>query len=324
MKQSVFLIILNFNGGRAVSECLESVWQMDSRGIDLNVVVVDNNSTDGSREMLQKFKSSKVQKFKVIENQENLGFAEGNNIGIRYSLKNGADWVFLLNNDTEVARKALVRLIKVGNSNKRTGILAPKIYFAEGYEFHRERYSKEERGRVIWYAGGKIDWQNVIGQHRGVDEVDRGQYDQITETDFISGCAMLIKRKVLEKIGNLDEKYFLYYEDADFCQRAKKRGFKLVFVPKAKVWHKNLGTGRTGSELQDYYLTRNRLLFGMRWAPFQTKLALAKQSIGILLKGRYFQKKAVRDFYLRKLGKGSYQNRTLRESPSEHSRSAKR
>lgn len=304
MVAKVFLIILNFNSGSVTTECLESVKQLDVRGVDLNVVVVDNASTDDSLLSINELTSSRV---KVIKNQANLGFAGGNNVGIRYALENDADWVFLLNQDTEIAKKALVRLIEAAHKDKKAGILSPKIYFSEGYEFHRERYSKEERGKVFWYAGGLMDWQNVISQHRGVDEVDRGQYDQVEETEFVSGCAMLIKREVLEKIRGFDEKYFLYYEDADFCQRANQAGFKLLFVPQAKVWHKNLGTGTSGQPLQDYYLTRNRLLFGWRWAGFKTRLALLKESGKLLFKGRSSQKKAVRDFYLRRFGKGSYE-----------------
>lgn len=147
----------------------------------------------------------------------------------------------------------------------------------------------------------------MIASHQGVDEVDRGQHDQIMETEFVSGCAMLIKKAVLARIGLLDERYFLYYEDADFCQRARQAGFKIVFVPQAKIWHKNIGTGRTGSPLQDYYMVRNRLLFGMRWAPLRTKLALLRESLSLLFNGRVWQKRGVVDFYLRRFGKGSYE-----------------
>lgn len=304
MKKTVFLIILNFNSGSVMTECLESVRNLDTQGINLKVIVVDNASTDNSLLSINELTSSRV---KIIKNQENLGFAGGNNVGIHDALASNADWVFLLNQDTEIARKALVRLIEAAKKTPKAGILAPKIYFAEGYEFHQDRYRKEERGKVFWYAGGLMDWQNVISQHRGVDEVDRGQYDQVEATDFISGCAMLIKREVLEKIRGFDEKYFLYYEDADFCQRAKEAGFKLFFVPQAKVWHKNLGTGISGQPLQDYYLTRNRLLFGWRWAGLKTRLALLKESGKLLFKGRSSQKQAVRDFYLRRFGKGSYE-----------------
>lgn len=301
----VFIIILNYNGGRAVIECLQSVSQLadEKEGFDLSVVVVDNGSTDGSALAVR----NKFTNVVLIENDKNLGFAAGNNVGLRYGLENGADWLMLLNNDTEIAKKAVVRLIEVGRKKRKAGVLSPKIYFAPGYEFHRQRYQKKDQGKVIWYAGGVIDWKNMLAFHHGVDEVDRGQHEQMTETDFVTGCAMMIRRKVFEKIGLLDERYFLYYEDTDFCQRASQAGFKILFVPQAKVWHKNLGTGRMGTELQDYYLTRNRLLFGLRWAPRRTKLALLKESLRILLLGRPWQKKGLLDFYLRRFGKGSYE-----------------
>jgi len=300
--KKVFVNVLHYKGKQFTRQCLLSLEKIRTAGFSLKVVVVDNNSPEPIADLKKEFSGNIF-----IKNKENLGFAEGNNVGIRYALKHSADYVMLLNNDTIVDPQMIVQLIKVGESDKKIGILGPKIYFAPGYEFHKERYKPNEQGKVIWYAGGIMDWKNVIGRHRGVDEVDRGQYNEIEETDFVSGCAMMVRRSVLENIGLFDEKYFLYYEDADFCQRAKQAGYKTVFVPQAKVWHKNLGTGRTGTELQDYYLTRNRLLFGLRWATSRTKLALLKESGLLLLKGRPWQKRGVRDFYLRKWGKGSYE-----------------
>ncbi|MEM4230386.1 MAG: glycosyltransferase, partial [Candidatus Pacearchaeota archaeon] len=175
------------------------------------------------------------------------------------------------------------------------------------FEFHKKRYKKEDLGKVIWFAGGKMDWQNVIGLHIGVDEIDKGQFEKISEIDFASGACMLIKSDVFKKIGKFDERYFLYYEDSDFCQRAKKTQYKIIYNPKAILWHKNAGsTGGSGSELQDYYLTRNRLLFGMKYAPYKSKLALLKESISLLAKGRKWQKRGVKDFYFGNFGKGSF------------------
>ena len=152
-----------------------------------------------------------------------------------------------------------------------------------------------------------MDWGNIIGHNRGVDEVDKGQYNKIEETELATGCCMLIKKDVLEKIGSFDDRYFLYYEDADLSIRAKKRGFKIVYVPKSVIWHKNAGSvGGSGSALQDYYITRNRLIFGFRYAPARSKLALFRESICLLLKGRKWQKQGAMDFYLGRLGKGSY------------------
>lgn len=298
----VFIVILNYNGGEDVLECIESVLQLEKKDWESKIVVVDNKSTDESLKEIRKLKT----KIKLIENKENLGFAGGNNVGIKYALENGADWIFLLNNDTTIKKDCLVQLIKAANSDRKIGLLGPKIYFYPGCEFHLKRYQKKERGQVIWYGGGVIDWQNMLASHRGVDEVDKGQYHQLEETDFISGCAMLIKREVFEKVGLLDERFFLYYEDVDFCLRSQKAGFKTVFVPQAIVWHKNKGTGRSGQPYQEYYMARNRLLLGRRWAPWRTKLALLKESVISLFKGSEAKRRGVIDFYLQKFRKGQY------------------
>lgn len=336
--KKVFIVILNWNGAEMTVRCLESVAGClvmgDSEKKTTNtqpltpntqIVVVDNGSTDGSAEMLEEWgKSIKgttsttgITRMKLIKNKENFGFTEGNNVGIRYALKNGADYVCLLNNDTRVAPDFLVQLIKVADSNNKIGIVGGKIYFEKGYEFHKERYKESELGKVIWYAGGIIDWQNVYAGHRGVDEVDLGQYDLPTtpsepgsgvgtETEYVNGCLMLVKREVFEKVGLFDSKFFMYLEDTDFCLRAKRAEFKLRYAPRSVIWHLNAGSSGPGSNLHDYFLTRNRLLFGMRWAPLRTKTALIKESIQMLLKGREWQKIGVRDFYLGKFGRGSW------------------
>jgi len=298
----VFIIILNWNGKEFILECLDSLKKLQITNYKLQIIVVDNASTDGSVEEIEK----RYKDIKILRNKENLGFAEGNNVGIRYVLKNGADYVLILNSDTIIDENLIVQLIKVTKKDPKIGILGPKIYFAPGFEFHKKRYKPEEKGKVIWYAGGKIDWNNVLASHRGVDEVDKGQYDKVEETGFVSGCCLFVKREVFEKIGLFDPKYFLYLEDNDFCQRAKRAGFKVIYAPGGKLWHLNAGSSRVGGPLHDYYLTRNRLLFGMRYAPYRARLALFKESLKLLIFGRKWQKAGVRDFYFRKFGRGSW------------------
>ncbi len=290
--KKVFVVILHYKGKEFTRQCLLSLNKIKTKGFSLKTVVVDNHSPEPIDDLEKEFFNEVF-----IKNKKNLGFAEGNNVGIRYALKHEADYVMLLNNDTVVDSQLIVQLIKAAGEGESIGILGPKIYFAPGSEFHKDRYKKKERGKVIWYAGGEIDWKNVMASHRGVDEVDQGQYDQEIETDFVSGCCMLIKRAVFEKVGLLDGRYFLYLEDNDFCQRAKKAGFKLIYVPKAKLWHANAGSSRVGGPLHDYYLTRNRMLFGMRYAPLRSKLALIRESLRLLLSGREWQKIGIRDFY---------------------------
>jgi GT2 family glycosyltransferase len=298
----VFVTIVNYNNNQTTRDCLGSLEELNTEGIDLNMVVVDNASQE-------KFSSEKkYQKFnlKIINSEKNLGFSGGQNLGIKFALENGADYIVVLNNDVILDKNLIVELLKTFE-NTDCGIVSPKIYFAKGHEFHKDRYKASELGKVIWYAGGKIDWQNVLASHRGVDEVDKGQFEKLEETDFASGCCEMIKKEVFEKAGFFDERYFLYYEDNDLSQRAKRQGFKIFYQPKAMLWHLNAGsTGGSGSALHDYYITRNRLLFGFSYCPLRTKAALMKESFRNILSGRTWQKKGALDFYLRRFRKGSF------------------
>lgn len=302
----VVVSLLNFNGKKNTLDCLESLKNVKRDNFKLTIVVVDNASTDGSQSAILNIKN-KISNIEFIRNEKNLGFSGGHNVAIQYAFENKADYVLILNNDTYVDRNFLEELLKVSEEDGKIGILIPKIYFSPGFEYHKDRYSENELGKVFWYAGGEMDWANIIGHHRGVDLVDKGQFDKSEETELATGCCMLIKKEVFEKVGMFDDKYFLYYEDADLSIRAKKKGFKVIYVPKSLIWHKNAGSaGGSGSVLQDYYITRNRLLFGFRYAPFRSKIALFGESLSLLFRGREWQKRGILDFYLGKLGRGSY------------------
>lgn len=302
--KNILISLVNYNGKKNTLECLDSIKNLKIDSFNPIVLVVDNMSNEKFN-----IKESYLPNIplKIILNKNNLGFAGGHNIGISYALNHNIEYTLILNNDTYVDSNLIENLLQVFGESQDIGIVAPKIYFAPGFEFHKKRYKKTDQGKVIWYAGGEMDWKNITGKHRGVDEIDERQYEKISETDFASGAGMFVKNEVFNKIGKFNEKYFLYYEDSDFCLRTIKAGFKVIFAPKAILWHKNAGsTGGSGSELQDYYLSRNRLLFGVKYAPFKSKLALLKESISILGKGRKWQKKGILDFYLGRFGKGSY------------------
>ncbi|RJR29515.1 glycosyltransferase family 2 protein [Candidatus Microgenomates bacterium] len=304
----IAIVILNYNGTNVVGDCLASVGKLKTTGFELITYVVDNASTDESVKLILE----RFPKVTLIKNEKNLGFSEGNNVGIRQALKNGADFVLLLNNDTVVDTNCVTALLEEAQKRPKGGIFGPKIYFAKGYEFHNDRYKESELGKVIWYAGGKIDWNTVLASHRGVDEVDRGQYDVAVKTSFVSGCASFIRKEVFEKVGFLDPKLFLYYEDLDFCKKAQAQGFELYYVPKAVLWHKNAhSSGGSGSDLQSYYITRNRLLLGMRYAPWKTKMALFQEASGYLIWGTLTQKQAVGDFLRKKFGRRDWTPRVI-------------
>lgn len=301
--QKVFVVILNYKGVESTLECLRSISKSNiNKEISLTTIVVDNFSDDGSVEKIRKNFSDVI----IIENQRNMGFTGGCNEGIRYGLKSGADSIILLNNDTIVDKNLINHLVEAAEDAAVGGVV-PKIYFEKGFEYHKDKYKNSDLGNVIWYAGGKMDWGNLIGQNIGVDDVDHGQFDERKEVELATGCCFLIKSATLKEIGIFDDRYFLYYEDADLSEKINRKNLKIIYEPKAFLWHKNAeSSGGSGSGLQDYYISRNRLLFGMRYAPLKTRVALIRESLKILKSGRPWQKKGVKDYYLKKFGRGSY------------------
>lgn len=301
--KKVFIVILNYKGHNDTVELLKSLTKIKRDSFLLGTIVVDNFPDDPIKMDSKKYPNLNL---KIIYNNKNLGFSGGNNVGIKDALENGADFVLLINNDTYADPNFVEELLKVAENEKEAGIVVPKIYFAKGFEYHK-KYKENELGKVIWYAGGNMDWANIIGYHRGVDEVDDGQFGQVVETQIASGCCLMLKRELLEKIRGYDDKYFLYYEDADLSMRAIKKGYRIIFAPKSIIWHKNAqSSGGSGSGLQDYYIARNRMIFGFEYASFRAKFALIRESIKLIFIGRAWQRKGIIDFYIGKFGKGSF------------------
>lgn len=299
------IITVNYNTAEDTNNLIHSIDTLSHHGFTLHTIIVDN----GSKEKYALPQKAKKDATTLIRSEENTGFSGGYNIGIKEALKKGCDYILIVNNDTSMDPDLAVNLLTVLESNQKIGATTPKIYFAKGHEFHKDRYKTEELGKVFWYAGGFTDWNHVTSVHRGVDEVDQGQYDSVQEIDFASGCCILFKKEVLENVGLFDEDYFLYYEDADMNERIKRAGFKMFYVPDAVLWHGNAsssgGAGR-GNILQDYFISRNKMLFGMKYAPLRTKLALIRESIRLLTSGRPYQKKAIKDYYLKRFNKGTF------------------
>jgi len=237
---TVFVIIVHLNGKTLLAECLNSLRKVDYPPYE--VIVVDNGSSDGSRDFLR----ASYPGVKLIENATNLGFGGGNNLGIRYALGKNPDYLLLLNNDTLVDPSFLRELIAVAEEDPKIGIAGPKIYY-------------DARPEKIWFAGGAVNLFAGLIRHRGIRKMDRGQYDEIEEVDYITGCCLLIKREVITHLGTFDPIYDpAYYEDVDLCLRAKSAGYRVVFVPRAKVWHKiSASGGGEYSSFKIYLKTRN-------------------------------------------------------------------
>jgi GT2 family glycosyltransferase len=305
MKPRIFVVILNWNGWMDTFECIKAIQNSTVKDFVVETIVVDNASTDESVEKISKTFANRIV---LLKNKENLGYAGGNNIGIKYALEQGADYVCILNNDTVLHKNIFVDLLESFNRHLKAGIASPKMYFSPGYEFHKDRYKKDELGSVIWYAGGDLDWANVYGTNHGVDQVDTGQFEEDRVTDFASGACLFGKREVFEKVGLFNEKYFLYLEDTDLSQRVKRAGYEVWYLAKPKLWHKVSQGSAIGSQLNDYFIHRNRLVFGMQYASLRAKIALIRESLKFILSGRPWQRRGVVDFYLGKFGKGSWKN----------------
>jgi GT2 family glycosyltransferase len=300
--KKVYISLVTYKNHDITVQCLRSIEKLHRKGISLSVIVVNN---DTEKEF--NYKVTGEVPVVILQQERNLGFAGGHNVVLRKAMEEKASYVVVLNNDTVLDEELLQELVHAAEETPEGGVFAPKIYFAPGHEFHGDRYTKEDAGKVLWYAGGQIDWENMLITHRGVDAVDTGQFEKTEETDFASGCCMLVPVSILRTVGLFDERYFLYLEDSDLNERIKRVGKKILFVPKAKLWHENAGsTGGSGSTLQDYYISRNRLLFGYRYAPLRTKIALFKESLQLLRIGRTWQKKGVADYYSRHFAQGRY------------------
>lgn len=239
----VTIIVLNWNGLADTLECLRSLSHLDYPNYE--VVVVDNGSTDGSARVIHE----RFPDVTVIENEENLGFTGGNNVGLRYALRGNAAYVLLLNNDTVVDSPFLGQMVEVAQGDATIGAVGPTIYY----------YGEPQ---VVWSAGGSIDWRRGCTRMIGLDERDDGQFGDVPrEVDFVSGCTLLVRRAAIERVGGLDERFFTYYEEVEWCVRMRRAGFRVMHVPQARVWHKILPAAQAESPMVHYYMTRNRLLF---------------------------------------------------------------
>jgi GT2 family glycosyltransferase len=243
----VSVITVNWNNTLVTCDLLRSINENNTYS-NIEIIVVDNASfTDPTETFLSEYSSAKV-----IRNQENLGFSGGNNVGIRASM---GEYLFLVNNDTEFTPYLIERLLDIFKQYSNAGVVCPKFhyYYAKG---------------TIEYAGYRrvnilTGRNSMIGCH----EKDEGQYNTIRETNYAHGGGMMVSKKVIETVGLMPEDFFLYYEEFDWCEQIRKKGFKIYYQPNALIYHKESMTTGKMSPLKTFYLTRNRILFMRRNVP---------------------------------------------------------
>ena len=243
----VGIVIVSYKGLADTQECLRSLKGL--RYPNYFTVVVDQDSGDGTPDAVR----GEFPDVVMVENPRNDGFAGGNNRGVRVAIEQGAEYVFLLNNDTTVAPDLLEPLIGQMLADPKIGIVGPlMLYF--------------DTPTMVWSAGGKMDGRGqsiLMGEGTDAGSVDPAPRD----VDFIVGCGLLARRAVWDEAGGLDERYFIYYEESDLCAGAKRQGWRVVLVPESRLWHKVSRTFGPGSDFTLYYMRRNVLMYLRRNSP---------------------------------------------------------
>lgn len=240
-KGSIGVVIVNYNGENYQNDALRTIYASSYKNIE--VIIVDSASKDNSIELA---KSEYPQAHYLLQ-KENVGVAKGNNIGIKYAIEElDLEYVLLINNDIELDSLALEKLIERAEEST---ITVPKIYYYEPND-------------MLWFAGGNMYWNKGESGHIGNFEIDRGQYDDEMIIAYAPTCCMLIHRNVFKKIGYEDEIVFMYFDDTDLCVRMNDAGFKILYVPTAKMWHKvSSSGGGMDSKVYVYYNFRNKFYF---------------------------------------------------------------
>lgn len=262
--ESVGIVIVNYNGEAYQNECIKSLYQM--KYSNFKIIVVDSGSTDNSLIILKEQFPEVI----VLEQFDNVGVAKGNNIGINYSIKLGMKYTLLLNNDTEVDSLLLSKLVE--NATPRT-VTVPKIYYYDPSD-------------LLWYAGGELDWRKITGTHEGYrqKEIAYGSEKSRLVT-YSPTCCMLIDNSIFLKTGLMDENYFMYYDDTDFCVRLNENGINILYISDAKIWHKvSSSTGGEGSRLLVYYSNRNCFYYTNKYRNKISNWAIIKKNSFLFIK----------------------------------------
>jgi GT2 family glycosyltransferase len=250
MIRALYTIIVNWNLKIDVLACISS---LRTAGAPLDqIIVVDNGSSDGSVDALRTIYGPDL---RILPNKVNLGFAVGNNLGIKHALDLRAEWIFLLNNDTTVAPTLFTELAKVIKNNPQYGIISPLIM----------AYDDPDR---IWNLGNRRIPGTLItySPHKG--RTDKGNLPHLVPVDFITGCGMIVNAGVFKKIGLLNSKYFMYGEDVEFCWKAQQAGFKIACATKGKIWHKGSASAKRDKPRFRYLQIRNQIRFYREFANY--------------------------------------------------------
>lgn len=289
----IAIVLLNFNSDAYTKSCVHSLLETKHPDDTYSILVWDNASAIPPT--LDAFPGADV-----VNAKTNDGFARGYNKAMAHAITTYApDVLLVLNNDTRMKEGTIHALAERCLSAVQPSIVSPIIHFEVGCEFHRSSYDSHAKGNVIWYAGGGVDWANVLPFHRGVDEVNRGQFlpphdGEGIPVQYVSGCCFAVQPVVWKKLGGFTDDYFMYYEDVDFSIRASKKNIPLILYPDLVMYHSNAGsTSGGGSLFHQYYQTRNRIKFALTHARMRAKIAILRESYRYWLHGTQAQRLGV-------------------------------
>lgn len=252
---SVAVLVLNYNNWQETIKSIKALRLSAYK--NLNILLIDNKSTNDSEKQLR----SLFPDVNFIQTGRNLGYAGGNNVGIQQALSDGIDHILILNNDCILDKVCITEMVKVMQSDNSIGMVSPKVY---------------EHDTVISHAGCNFSWRlPYYTASRGAGRVDDGSFDQPDFLETAQGDCLLVSSKMIKEIGLIPEVFFLYYEDTDWCYRARQAGWKIAYAPKAVAIHPgSLSTGGVNRPLGAYYVLRNKFLFGRRNGNIMVKLRL--------------------------------------------------
>lgn len=288
----VCVVLINYNGREDTEACVKSLLEND---VDKKIIIVDNNSIKNKAIYNDIITPESCE---IIYLDDNLGFAAGNNVGIKKALEYNPDYILLLNNDTVVPSNCLEKMIIKEKEYADNVVITTKISYFDEPDY-------------LWYGGSFYNSKEGEYKILGIGKKDDDSYNEEKPVDYITGCVMFIPVSLLTKIGYMSEDYFLYFEDADYCQQIKQNNVDMVYVPSITVLHKESRSTNRGSDLYNYYIIRNYLKYISQYSDRKMHYIIRKFFLTIkeVLRGRLsfkIWKSAWKDFLIGKYGKKEF------------------
>jgi GT2 family glycosyltransferase len=285
MKVSV--IVINNNGAANLSNCLISVSRLTDSEMLSDIVVVDMGSSDDSLAILKK----SFPHIQIVMCPQNYGRGDAANRGIRHVIPSHADYIWIIDSHVNVDKDSMQQLITVAEKHRDSVVFGHRIII----------------DHQLWYAGAKIDWETLNYTYLGQGEKDTGLYTELTPTDLVPLESFFARSIIFKEVGFFNPDYFVFYDTLDFAQRCRRIGWRILFLPQPVVTIVSDPASTLSSSAKEYFLTRNRIYFGLKYGDFSAQLKLLVKAVKLYFSGTPWQRRAVLDVLSKNLGPGSYE-----------------